>query len=135
MSSVNVPSEFLYQPSNAPVTLSPRSFAGSNGNCGELIGACAFAIGSRAAIRAATHAATVIDWLRCIRKSPFRELYLYNFGMLKQLGRVLFAIASLGAAVTVAGQAPSAPATYVGNADLMAALKKATAANPDMSTP
>ncbi len=54
--------------------------------------------------------------------------------MLKQLGRVLFAIASLGAAVTVAGQAPSAPATYVGNADLMAALKKATAANPDMST-
>ena len=56
--------------------------------------------------------------------------------MLKQLGRVLFVIASVGAAVAVAGQAPapSTPATYLGNAELMAALKKATAANPDMST-
>jgi glc operon protein GlcG len=48
----------------------------------------------------------------------------------------LVALVVAGAAWPVAGQAPatSLPATYLSNAELTAALKKATAANPDMST-
>src|SRR5262245_4048610 len=49
----------------------------------------------------------------------------------------LVAVMFTGLWLPVAGQqasAPSQPATYVTNADLMAALQKATAANPAMSS-
>lgn len=41
---------------------------------------------------------------------------------------------ALGLAVSAQAPAPSLPATYVSNADLSAALKKATEATPNMST-
>jgi mannose-6-phosphate isomerase-like protein (cupin superfamily) len=45
-------------------------------------------------------------------------------------------LAGVGVATTIAGQAPapSLPATYLTNAELTAALKKATEGNADMST-
>ena len=64
--------------------------------------------------------------------------------MLKSIGLAPFVLVVAGlsgvglvdAVTTGAGQtpAPSLPATYLSNAELMTALKKATDSNPDMST-
>ena len=43
-------------------------------------------------------------------------------------------LVALGPAVSAQAPAPSLPATYLSNAELSAALKKATATSPDMST-
>jgi mannose-6-phosphate isomerase-like protein (cupin superfamily) len=53
------------------------------------------------------------------------------------LGLAGAGLAGVGVATPIAGQTPApslAPATYLTNAELMTALKKATEGNPDMST-